>query len=195
MPKFLDLKFKDAGIAINGRISSDPAFPHANAEGTLFGFREGVGGEGHQCDLIQFNGKSAKGISIDCATSGAPVPRFRFVYAGTCVFNSDLKPVHPLKEVTQFAKPYLPSVHGPYFMRLDYKQWDQHGGSLALFFQGNYTPFATIDNIEGVTNEAIAYGSNRDKLTHSHASFSSPAPTCSSACRRPTIGSSCTRLT
>ncbi|HZZ82037.1 MAG TPA: putative Ig domain-containing protein, partial [Gemmataceae bacterium] len=176
MPRFLDLKFKDAGIPINGRSTNDPAFPHANADGTLFGFRHGVGGEGHESGLVHVHGKTAKAISIWCATSillGSPDGRF--VYAGTCVYNSDLKPVHPLKEVTQFAKPYLPAVHGPYFMRLDYKQWDQHGGSLALFFQGNYTPFATINNIDGVSNEAISYGSNRDKLTHSQRIFLIPA--------------------
>jgi hypothetical protein len=172
--QFLDLKLEAVTIDLKGRTGR-VCYPHASADGTLFGFRDCVGAEPHSVGVIQLSGKTGtvQAVSIGSSTL-VPSPDGRFIYTGGGVYTPEMKLVFPDREQTSFARPFLPALHGPYFMRLDFKQWDQHGGSVALFFQGHYTPFATLDNIDGVANEMIAYGRNRDSLTCSRRLFLIP---------------------
>lgn len=96
------------------------------------------------------------------------VPDFsgKRLFTGQAIYNDQLQPIFPKPIPMSFAKPYLPCSGSNYFMRLDYSQWDELGGTLSFFDQGQEQPFAQMGNIEGVTNEQIAYGELRDTLTH-----------------------------
>ena len=176
---FVDLKFKIIDVAFGKgnfeRPGGQPVFIHASSDGTLFGARDGVGGEPHRVNMLKVAGNTGKAEIAWISTSTlVPSPDARFVYSGSGVYTPELKLIFPQKEQTSFAKPYLPALHGPYFMRLDYTNWDKPGGSVAFFFQGNFSPFATIANVEGVSNEQVAYGSNRDSLPYSKRVFLIP---------------------
>jgi hypothetical protein len=178
--KFFDQKFKLVDVAFGQgnfeRPGGQPVFIHASPDGTLFGCRDGVGGEPHRVNVLKVTGNTGKAeIAWIGSSTLVPSPDGRFIYSGSGIYTPQMKLIYPEKEQTSFAKPYLPALHGPYFLRLDAKKWNEHGGSIAVFFQGNYTPFATINDIDGVINEQIGYGTNRDSLTYSKRVFLIPS--------------------
>jgi len=136
--------------------------------------RNGVGGEPHTVTTITLQGENTAAVHQSWGFGGSvatPSPDGRFIYSATAVFSGELEPVYPKMPPQSFAKPYLPSAHGNYFMRLDYKDWDKFGGTLVFFLGGTDRQLA---NVEGVSNEQIAYGGNRDKLTPDQRVFFIP---------------------
>ena len=99
----------------------------------------------------------------------------RTLYTGCAVYDPTLAPIFPNPPPQAFCKPFLPAVGGPYFMRLDYKQWDHLGGDLSFFVAGDREPFTSLKGVEEVSNEQIAYGKNRDKLTYDRRLYFLPA--------------------
>ncbi len=144
------------------------AYLRASEDGQVFAQRDGAGGEPHTVTTVVLQGGAAAlqqkwGLDSSLVVPDAHGGRF---YTGCAVYDPDLAPVFPNPVPQSFCKPFLPAVGGPYFVRLDYKEWDQVGGDLSFFLPGGKEPFATLKDVEGVTNEQIAYGSNRDTLTH-----------------------------
>jgi hypothetical protein len=179
--RFLDLKFKAVDVAFPQgnfeRPGGHPVFLHPSADGTIFGCRDGVGGEPHRVHVLNVNGKDGKCVIGWIGTSMlVPSSDGRYIYTGIGVYTPELKLVFPDKENRYLTTPFLPAVHGPYFMRLEpAKQGDEAGGRVTLFYQGNFKPFATIANIDGVVSEQIAYGRNRDSLPYSKRVFLIPS--------------------
>jgi hypothetical protein len=143
------------------------AFLRAAADGTVFGMRQGLGGEPHTVALIQLRGgrATARGTGMNSSVL-TPSPEGRYIYTGWGVYNDQLQPLFPRPIPRSSGKAFVPATHGPFFMRLDYKQWDRPGGSLAFFITGQEQPFGQLGDVAGVSNEQIAYGTNRDRLTH-----------------------------
>src|SRR5262249_4769176 len=158
----LDVKGMEGGRRGGG------AFVRASADGKVFGMRDGVGGEPHTVRTIVFDGEASATTHEVWGVNGSVLtasPDGRRVYTSGAIYTSEMKRVHPKEPVRSFAKPHVPSLHGDYFMRLDYKEWDKLGGSLTFFLAGHERPLVTLSDVEGVSGEQISYGSNRDKLT------------------------------
>jgi hypothetical protein len=155
-------------LAPGGRIPPDAVFVRASADGSAFGMRQGVGGEPHQVALALLQGKQAVVRTAgDLASSVlVPGPDGRRVYTGTAVYDDQLKLLLPKPPPQSFAKPFVPAAEGPYYMRLDFKEWDKVGGSLTFFAAGHDRPLVQLDDVEGATNEQVAYGKLRDTLSH-----------------------------
>ena len=144
------------------------AFLRASEDGQTFAMRDGVGGEPHTVTAVAVqNGRPAITSKWNVSSSIVqPDADGRLFYTGCAVFGPTLEPVFPNPVPQQFCKPFVAAVGGPYFMRFDYKQWDQLGGDLSFFVEGAQEPFTALKNVEEVSNEQIAYGGNRDSLTH-----------------------------
>ena len=149
------------------RPPADAAYLRASEDGQVFGMRAGLGGEPHTLTAVALRDGRAAFVSQWNVPSSLLVPDAdgRAFYTGCAVYDPTLAPVFPNPPPRAFYKPFLPAVGGPYFMRLDYKQWDHLGGDLSFFVAGGREPFAALKGVEGVSNEQIAYGKNRDKLT------------------------------
>src|SRR5262249_51307308 len=153
--------------ADKGHVPGDGAFVHASSDGKVFTMRNGVGGEPHNMTSIVLQGEQAAVHTKSMPASVAvPGPEGKFVYTGAAVYTTQLELVFPRPEPRSFAKPFLPSHQGAYFMRLDFKDWDKLGGKLSFFLPGLDRPFAELDGVEGVTNEQVSSGELRDKLPH-----------------------------
>src|SRR5262245_9694956 len=153
----------------NGRgLPGDGAFLNASADGRVFCMRNGVGGEPHTvtCVQLQASGGKAPGMWGVSGSVLVPAPDGRFIYASSGVYTPGMNRLCPDTPQTSFSKPVVPAHHGSYFMQLDSRAWDQFGGSLQFFLSGKHKPFAQLAGVEGVTNEQISYGTNRDTLTH-----------------------------
>jgi S1-C subfamily serine protease len=177
--QFLDLTtFKTLDVKINkGKLpGGGGVYVRASADGTVFGMRDGVGGEPHTVTTVVFDGeRSASAHQAWIAPSVLiPSPNGRFVYTAGAVYGSTLTLIHPKDPPKQFARPYIPSAQGYYYMRLDFKDWDQLGGTINFFLEGSEHPFAQLGDVEGVSNEQIAYGKNRDVLTPDRRVFFFP---------------------
>jgi hypothetical protein len=151
-------------------VPGDGAFFRAAADGTVFTFRNGVGGEPHTVTVVAWEGgRAVVRTARGCPSSVlVPGPTGQWFYSGWAVYNAHLQPLFPRPVPRQGGKPFLPAAHGndSFFVRLDYRQWDQLGGALTFFQKGQAQPFSRIENVEGVTNEQIAYGKLRDRLCH-----------------------------
>jgi hypothetical protein len=176
---FLDpatLKAIDVKIT-KGKLPADGVYVRASADGTTFGMRNGIGGEPHTVTTVDFHGAKSAAVHQSGGVSGsvlAPSPDGRFAYTAGAVYTSQLTLVHPKELPRNLAKPYLPSAQGKYVMRLDFKQWDKLGGTLVFYLEGDDRQFAQLGGVEGVSNEQIAYGKNRDKLTPDQRVFFVP---------------------
>jgi hypothetical protein len=175
---FLDpdtLKPIDVKVA-KGELPGDGAYVRASADGTVFAMRNGIGGEPHTVATVVFEGEKSAAVH-EAWISGSvltPSPGGRFVYTSEAVYGNQMGLVHPKNPPRRFAKPYVAAASGGYYMRLDFKQWDQLGGSLAFFLEGSDRPFARLNDVEGVSNEQIGHGKNRDKLTPDQRVFFIP---------------------
>jgi hypothetical protein len=175
---FLDpatLKAIDVKVT-KGYLPGDGVFVRASADGRVFGMRNGVGGEPHTVTIIIFQGEKSAAAHQSWDVAGSvvvPSPDGQFAYSAAAVYTSQLALLHP-KPPPSFAKPFLPALHGPYYMRLDYKEWDKLGGTLVFFLAGNDRPIAQLAGVAGVSNEQISSGSNRDKLTPDQRVFFIP---------------------
>ncbi|MBN9120563.1 MAG: hypothetical protein J0I06_15660, partial [Planctomycetes bacterium] len=176
---FLDpatLKVLDVKIT-EGQMPVDGTYVRASADGTVFGMRNGAGGEPHTVTTIVFGGERSASVTRSWGLNGsvlAPSPNGRFVYTNGAVYGSKLALIHPDPPPKQFPRSYLPSAQGYYYMRLDYKTWDRLGGAVSFFLEGSERPFAQLAGVEGVSNEQIAYGNNRDALTPDRRVFFLP---------------------
>jgi serine protease Do len=153
---------------VKGQLPNDGAYPRASANGQVFAMRNGVGGEPHTCTSVVLNGPEARSFTVWEISSSVlvPSPDGRTIYSGWAVYDQELKLLFPNPVPRSAGKPFLSSPDGNFYVRLDYRQWDRHGGDLTVFLRGSQQPLVTIRNIDGVTNEQIAYGANRDKLNH-----------------------------
>jgi hypothetical protein len=167
--------FLDPATLTPVRLRTDGAIPsgiaprllRASADGQVFAFRTGVGGEPHQVSTVILHGSDASVHTITTPSSVVcPAPDGRYVYGGCGVYTNELDPVFPRPIPNSYPKAFIPAVHSTFFARLDYKGWEQYGGTLALFREGEEQPFAETGPVEGVANEKVSYGSLRDKLTH-----------------------------
>jgi hypothetical protein len=167
------LREKDYG-GKGGR--GDGAFLRASADGTLFTMRNGVGGEPHTVTAVsRRGGELAAQESWGFGGSVlAPGPDGRFVYTASGVFTRELRPLFGKPKGGTLDRPFIPAVHGHYFMRLEPRAWDKLGGDLSFFLEGQERPLARLDGVEGVAGEYISYGQLRDKLTHDHRVFFIP---------------------
>jgi hypothetical protein len=164
---FLDVAtLKQVDYEWKGR--GDGAFLRASADGTTFAMRNGVGGEPHTVTTITLQGKQA--VARESWGFGASIlnPSFdgKFIYSASGVFNQDLKEVGPKPDGNRLASPYLPAAHGNYYLRLDPKGGEQHGGSVSFFLEGQSQAVGRLDGVEGVMSEQVNYGGLRDKLSH-----------------------------
>jgi hypothetical protein len=175
---FLDpATFKEIPVKVaKGQLPGDGAYVRASADGRVFAMRNGVGSEPHSVTTVTFTGeKSASAVAADIVGSVViPSPDGKFVHTAAAVYTSELKVVHPKNPPTSFAKPFVPAANGNYYMRMDYKEWDKLGGSIAFFLEGSERPVAQLAGVEGVSNEQIAYGGNRDTLTPDRRVFFFP---------------------
>jgi hypothetical protein len=144
------------------------AFLRASDDGQVFTMRNGVGGEPHTVTVVSLLGGRAKVVTQWGVSSSVIVPDAdgHTLYTGCAVYNGKLAALFPNPPPQSFCKPFLPGVASPFFARLDYKDWDQLGGDLSFFTAGAQEPFAVLKGVDGVSNEQVAYGGNRDKLTH-----------------------------
>ncbi len=150
------------------RPPADAAYLRASEDGQVFGMRDGLGGEPHTMTAVTLRDGRAAVASQWNVPSSLLVPDAdgRTFYTGCAVYGPALTPIFPDPPPKAFCKPFLPAVGGPYFARLDYRKWDKWGGDLSFFVAGAREPFAALKGVEGVSNEQIAYGKNRDKLTY-----------------------------
>src|SRR5207302_1419146 len=96
--QFADLNLKPAPIRWTQNASGSPAFPHASADGSLFAFRDGVGGEPHGVHVVSLSGISAKVVTAGMSSSTlVPSPDARFIYCGSGVYNTELRLLYPEK--------------------------------------------------------------------------------------------------
>jgi hypothetical protein len=152
------------------------AFLRASADGTLFTLRDGVGGEPHTVRTLSRRG-GATAAQQSWGFSGsvlAPSPDGRFVYSASGVFTRELRPLFGKPKNGTLTRPFIPAVHGNFFMRLEPRDWDKLGGNLSFFLEGQERPLARLDGVEGVAAERIAYGQLRDTLTHDQRVFFIP---------------------
>jgi hypothetical protein len=166
--------FLDPATLAPVRLRTDKPIPgvaprllRASADGQVFAFRNGVGGEPHTVSTVVLHGSDASVYTTGTPSSlVCPAPDGRYVYGGCGVYTNELDPVFPKPIPNSFPKAFIPAVHGNCFARLEYKGWEQYGGTLALFREGQEQPFAETGPVEGVTNEKVSYGDLRDKLAH-----------------------------
>lgn len=167
--KFVDIMtFRPLPVRTQeGQMPGAGVFLHAAADGKTFGMRPGVGGEPHDVRLLTLRGEQVVVRSPWMASSVlVPGPDGRFVYTGSGIYNDQMELVHPKPLPPNFAKPFVPALHGNYYVRLDPKTGDQLVGNLEFFVPGHDQPLARLNNVEGVSGEQISYGTNRDKLTY-----------------------------
>ncbi len=157
---------------------ADAAYLRASEDGQVFGMRAGLGGEPHTMTAaILRDGRACRRQPMERPQqpSRPTDADGRALYTGCAVYEPTLAPIFPNPPPQAFCKPFLPAVGGPYFVRLDYKQWDQLGGDLSFFVAGAREPFASLKDVEGVSNEQIGYGKNRDNLTADRRLYFLPA--------------------
>jgi hypothetical protein len=150
------------------RMPADAVYLRASGDGTTFGLRNGVGGEPHAVTCVRVRDGRAENLPEGGIASSVLVPTAdgRHFGSGVAFFNSQLKAVHPREALKRFDKAFLPAVgNNDYFVELVPAAPGQHGGSVSFFQTGKDQPFTRLSRVEGVTNEQIAYGNNRDKLT------------------------------
>jgi len=150
------------------RPPADASFLRASEDGRVFGMRTGGLGEPHTLAVVSLHGGRADIVSQWNLPSAilAPDADGLTLYTGCAVYGPTLAPIFPNPRPQGFCKPFLPAVGGPYFARLDYKQWDKIGGDVSFFVAGDKEPFVSLKDVEGVTNEQTGYGKNRDTLTY-----------------------------
>jgi hypothetical protein len=149
------------------RLPRGGHYLRAALDGTTFCMRPDVGSEPHSMSIVTLNGATVTSKEVrggHCSVL-VPGPDGRFLYGGDAVYSADGLPIHPNPPPQSFSKPFVPGVHGPYFMKFNYTKWNQLGGTVEFFLEGTYTPFAQLGSVEGISNEQIAYGKNRDILT------------------------------
>jgi hypothetical protein len=154
----------------------DGAFLRASADGTLFTMRNGVGGEPHTVTAVSRRGgeltaKESWGFGGSVLV---PSPDGRFVYSASGVFTRELRQLSGKKRGGALSRPFIAAAHGPYFMRLEGKEWNKLGGDVSFFLEGQERPLARLDGVEGVAGEHISYGKLRDTLTHDQRVFFIP---------------------
>jgi hypothetical protein len=151
----------------------------ASGDGLTFGLRNGVGGEPHTMTCVRLReGRADQSTAWGIASSVlVPSADGRRLGSGVGFFDNQLNPVYPRKPLERFDKAYLPAVgDNRYFVELLPTAPGQHGGSVSFFLAGRWErPFAQLSGVAGVTNEQIAYGSNRDKLAWDQRLFFIPA--------------------
>jgi hypothetical protein len=148
----------------------------ASANGQVFGFHDGAGGEPHALKTITLKGGQATVNAVWPAPGSlaVPAPDGRFVYLASGVYNTEFRQIQPKEGGGRLiGGPWLPAEHGSYFMHLEPAGEDvtgrppgnkAKGGSISFFLPGNDRPFARVNDIEGVAHERIAYGNPEDKI-------------------------------
>jgi hypothetical protein len=160
------------------RMPADAAYLRASGDGRTFGMRNGVGGEPHTVTCVRVRDGQAENQPEWGVGSSVLVPSAdgRYFGSGVAFFNSQLKAVYPREALKRFDKAFLPAVgNNDYFVELVPAAPGQHGGTVSFFQTGKDRPFAQLTGVEGVTNEQIAYGNNRDKLVWDQRVFFIPA--------------------
>jgi hypothetical protein len=95
-----------------------------------------------------------------------PAAGERYIYGGWGIYTAELDPVYPRPIPQSFGRAFIPADQGPYFVKLDWKEWEKLGGNLEFFREGEEDPFARSGPVEGVTSEQIYYGELHNKLAH-----------------------------
>jgi hypothetical protein len=152
-----------------GSFPVDGAFVRVAADGTLFTLRQGVGSEPHRVNSLRLLASRVQGVESWGFSSSLLVPSGdgQAIYSGSCVANEGLQVQHPNPPPQDSPRAYLPAVDGPYYMRLDYKNWmGPLGGNLEFYVAGQRQSFARLADVEGVTHERINHGKLDDTLAH-----------------------------
>src|SRR5262249_32121348 len=140
-----------------------------------FGMRSSMGGEGHEMALITLNGNQAQSRTVWMGASLLlPSPDSRNIYTSEGVFTTQLDKVYPTKGQQEQAMEFVPARHGDIFMRLEPAgdrlgvpgQEQNKPGTISFLLPGQYRPFGTLRDVEGVTAENLAYGGNPANKMH-----------------------------
>jgi hypothetical protein len=171
---FLDLRTMKQ-IDFRGKAPGGaPDLVRVSGDGTLFGFRDSVGGEPHTMSLLTFrDGEGKTRDSWDFQSSLLiPDDAGRYIYATGGVYTPELKKLYPTTK-DQPSGSFVPARQGPYFLRLEPAGGDRFGrgdpdgrGSVTVHLEGSYDKLTTVTGLEGIYHEAISYGSSRDSLNH-----------------------------
>jgi hypothetical protein len=173
------LKWADKGMP-----PVESPFVRASANGQVFTFREGAGGEPHTVRAVTVNGEQASFTEAwgQPPSILAPSADGKVLYSGYGIYTPQLRPIS-LKEPEQPAtapkgprrppvprnRSFLPAEHGSYFMELDIEFGKPDGtGALSFYVPGNDRPLTRLENVEGVYHENIGYGKLRGTLCHDH---------------------------
>jgi len=123
----------------------------ASPDGTLFGMRTSMGSEGHDMALITLYGNQAQVRNGGMGASlMLPSPDARAIYTSEGVFTTRLDKVYP----TAGERFGIPGENA------------NLTGSVAFLLPGQYRPFATLRDVEGVAHENLAYGGNPANKMH-----------------------------
>ncbi len=131
--------------------------------------RDGVGGEPHTVTTIVLDGERSASIHQSGMDGSVPVPspngRFMMTRPGPWYGNSPR--TDPPQRAPRRRSSSPPAVRARLVlqMRSTSRPWDQFGAHQFLPEGGSEQPFAQLADVEGVSNEQIAYGKNRDTLS------------------------------
>jgi hypothetical protein len=144
-----------------------PRLLRAAPDGHVFAWREAMGGEPHSVCSVILHGMDAT-VHTTSTPSGlvCPAAGERYIYGGWGIYTAELDPVYPRPIPQSFGRAFIPADQGPYFVKLDWKEWEKLGGNLEFFREGEEDPFARSGPVEGVTSEQIYYGELHNKLAH-----------------------------
>ncbi len=158
---------KPIELPVTVKLPPNGVFIRASADGRTFGLRDGSGGEPHTCSTVQL-----RGDKVEVQRKGflgsvlVPGPDGQSIYTTSGVTDRSLNTLFVNPKAGLRTNPYVPAVHGPYYLQLDPRQPGQLGGGVDVYLEGQQEAFARLDDIKGVTSERISYGQLNDKLPH-----------------------------
>lgn len=159
----------------DGLSGAAAPFVRASADGSLFAWREGVGGEPHSVSIVELkDGKPQSKSHWTGSSLLLPAPDGRFVYCGEGVFTREFKKLYP-NDANARAGSFLPAASGNLFMQLEPADNGRFPGDpqarpglgrVHFFLPGQYRPFASIKDVEGIRGEGYPYGGVQDSVMH-----------------------------
>jgi hypothetical protein len=137
----------------------------ASADGSVFAFRDGGGGEPHRVFTVTLRDLNAELREAWLVPSLiVPGPDGRLLYTAAGVLNAQFKPTR--KELAaNLGGPLLPAHGGNYVVQAEPGAVEGDAtGKLSFLFLTTEQPFAHLPNVEGLFKEGISFGKLNNPL-------------------------------